>query len=349
MKKLLVFLMAALGHFMEVMKSQRGALTITSTVYKDNALDTIIDGTYSAPFFVTDQEALDWQSAKVFKRYGIETPGMRAYGRSAGALDGTGITQVDNYEDTYTVAFDRFVSMYLDKRDVQQTGGVVNPQITLEKFIRTQWNPTIDARFFSTVATDAIAAGNVIVYDTATYTPANVYTRWKEALASANGEAKLRRHIKSGRLVSFVSTTIMNLLEQSDEFDRKINVVTDPLMGDGVGINTRIAMIDRVTVIEVVDTERFYTGFDYAPATSTLSFEPATGSFAIDMLFATIGLTETVPVFEDVYVNEPGEIPGVNGYFINVYPTWDTFVYLNDIDGGVTDHIFVVRDDTAQL
>jgi len=322
------------------------ALTVTSTTYDKKALETMINGTYSAPFIISDIDAVDWQSAKVFKRYGIETPGMRAYGRAAAAVDGTGITQVDNYEDTYTIAFDRYVSMYLDKRDVQQTGGVVNPTITLDKFVKTQWNPTIDARFFSTVATKAIAAGNVIVYDTATYTTANVYDRWKEALASANGEAKLRRHSVTGMLVSYVSTTIMNLLEQSTAFDRKID--TTDIMGDGASLNTRISIIDKIAVIEVIDTERLFTSFDYAPTNANLSFEPATGSFAIDMLFATVGLTETVPAFDDIYINEPGEVPGVNGYFINVYPTWDTFVYLNDINGGVTDHIFVVRDDTAQ-
>lgn len=62
----------------------------------------------------------------------------------------------------------------------------------------------------------------------------------------------------------YVASPIMDALEQSTEFTRKIELTQ--IAEGGIGIETRVTDIDGVPIMEVIDDERFYDAFDWEPA-----------------------------------------------------------------------------------
>ena len=68
----------------------------------------------------------------------------------------------------------------------------------------------------------------------------------------------------------YVTTAIMDALEQSTEFTRKIELTQ--IAEGGIGIETRVTDIDGVPVMEVIDDERFYDAFNWEPEAG--GFEP---------------------------------------------------------------------------
>jgi hypothetical protein len=350
MKKLLLmlvsFITSIFDNFGDIVGNEIGGVTVLATQYQDVALDLMIQDTLTAPFIIPSNELVEWFGAKTFKFFGVKTPGMRNYGRDASGIGGANITQVDNFEQAFTLSHERYVNMYLDKGDVDETGGVINSDLIVENFIREQWNPEIDAYFFSTVATQAIALGAVTATDVAgTITSATVYAYLKAIISRTTGGAKLRRYRQAGRLIQYVTSEIMDLLEQATNFQRKIEVMK--VMPGGKMLETRVTGYDGIVVIEVIDDERFYTAFDFAPTDAYLSFEAAVGSYKLNVLTAAVGMTRTVPKFNDIYIYEPGEVQGVNGYVVDIFPYWDTFIFKNNKGGGVIDHIAIDRDTTA--
>ena len=74
----------------------------------------------------------------------------------------------------------------------------------------------------------------------------------------------------------YVTSAIMDSLEQSSEFNRVINVMQ--VADGGEGIETRVTNIDGVNVMEVIDDEVFYDSFNFSPANG--GFEPAAAAYA---------------------------------------------------------------------
>ena len=127
-------------------------------------------------------------------------------------------------------------------------------------FEQTQVAPETDALFFSKVAKAAQEVAGYHSETTAsTFTKENVFSKLKGFLAAG----KLRRYKAKGALIMYVSSTIMDLLEMSTEFTRKIEMTQ--IAEGGMGIETRVTDIDGVPVMEVVDDERFYDAFDWDP------------------------------------------------------------------------------------
>ena len=134
-------------------------------------------------------------------------------------------------------------------------------------FEQTQVAPETDALFFSKVAQ---AAKKTEGYHSETaasaYTKAKVFGMLKDILA----KGKLRRYKANGTLVMYVTSAIMDALEQSTEFTRKIEITQ--IAEGGIGIETRVTDIDGVPVMEVIDDERFYDSFNWEPENG--GFEP---------------------------------------------------------------------------
>lgn len=76
-------------------------------------------------------------------------------------------------------------------------------------------------------------------------------------------KGKLRRYKAQGSLIMYVRSEIMDALEQSTEFTRKIEMTQ--IAEGGMGIETRVTDIDGVPIMEVIDDERFYDAFDWNP------------------------------------------------------------------------------------
>lgn len=77
----------------------------------------------------------------------------------------------------------------------------------------------------------------------------------------SNLEASDLFRIATGILVMYITSAIMDALEQSTEFTRKIEIAQ--ITEGGIGIETRVMDIDSVPVMEVIDDERFYDSFNW--------------------------------------------------------------------------------------
>ena len=129
----------------------------------------------------------------------------------------------------------------------------------------------------------------------------------------------------------------MDLLEQSTDFTRKIEMTQ--IAEGGVGIETRITDIDGVTLIEVIDDERFYDKFDF-----TDGFKPvANTSHKINVLIASPLTVKTVPKISSIYYFAPGAHTEGDGYLYQDRSLSDTFVFPNGKDNKI-DSIYVDVD-----
>ncbi|MCI2047459.1 MAG: phage capsid protein [Faecalibacterium sp.] len=166
----------------------------------------------------------------------------------------------------FTLEHDRDIEFLVDKADVDETNATASIKNISSTFEQTQASPETDALFFSKCASKALTlAGYHSSTAITAYTTANVFAKLKAMLAAG----KLRRYKAQGALIMYVSSAIMDLLEQSDKFTRKIEMTQ--ISEGGVSMETRVTDIDGVPLMEVIDDERFYSAFN---------FEPEDGGFA---------------------------------------------------------------------
>lgn len=214
-------------------------------------LAILMQGTLTSPFITSN---VRWLDAKTFHFTQMSVSGYKNHKRSGGWNTG----EYNQKDVPYTVTHDRDVQFMVDKADVDETNQTASMQNISRIFEQTQAVPETDALFFSKVAQ---AAQNTELYHSETsateYTTENVFAKLKAILAAG----KLRRYKANGSLIMYVSSDIMDKLEMSKEFTRKIEMTQ--IAEGGLGIETRVTDIDGVTLMEVVDDERFYDRFDW--------------------------------------------------------------------------------------
>lgn len=301
-------------------------------VWEPELLEILMQGTLTSPFITTN---VKWLGAKTFHFTQMSASGYKNHSRNGGWNRGKYV-QTDV---PFTLSHDRDVEFLVDKLDVDETNATASIQNISRVFEQTQAAPEIDALFFSKVAAKAQAtAGYYSSTAIAAWTVANVYTKLKEILA----KGKLRRYRARGTLVMYVASFIMDLLERSTEFSRKIEITQ--IAEGGIGIESRVTEIDGVTLIEVIDDERFYDGFNWAPTDG--GFEPATGAHKINVLVACGDTCKTVPKLSSIYYFAPGSHTEGDGWLYQNRAFSDTFVFPNGKTGTI-DSIFVDTDTAA--
>ena len=309
-------------------------------------LEILIQGTLTSPF-VTDN--VRWVGVKTFHFTQMSTTGFKNHSRKGGWNTGE-YTQKDV---PYTLAHDRDIEFLVDKADVDETNSTASIQNISRVFEQTHVVPETDALFFSKVAQ---AAQKEADYHSSTaaagYTKAKVFGMLKDILS----KGKLRRYKANGSLIMYVTSAIMDALEQSTEFTRKIEMTQ--IAEGGMGIETRVTDIDGVTVMEVIDDERFYDAFDWEPEkggfqpiakkaeSDTGAGDGVTGAHKINVLVACLETCKTVPKISSIYFFEPGAHTKGDGYLYQNRSLSDTFVLPNGLDGKI-DSIFV-DVDTAE-
>ena len=281
-------------------------------VWSPDLLEIMEQESLTSPFVTT---AVKWLSAKTFHFTQMSTSGYKSHSRLGGWNKGT-FAQTDV---PFTLTHDR--------------ASIKNIS---EVFHKTQQIPEMDAYFYSKVATEAQKLEG---YHSSTalssYTKENVYGKLKAMLSAG----KLRRYVAKGALIAYVNSTIMDLLEQSTDFTRKIEMTQ--IAEGGIGIETRITDIDGVTLIEVIDDERFYDKFDF-----TDGFTPvASTSHKINVLIASPLTVKTVPKIASIYYFNPGQHTEGDGYLYQDRSLSDTFVFPNGKDNKI-DSIYVDVDTT---
>lgn len=308
-------------------------------------LEILMQGTLTSPFVTSN---VKWLDAKTFHFTQMSVSGYKNHSRNGGWNRG-------NYAQTdvaYTVEHDRNISFLVDKADVDETNETASIQNITRVFEQTQVVPETDALFFSKVAQKAQETdGYHSSTATSAYTKAKVFGMLKDILA----KGKLRRYKANGTLVMYVRSEIMDALEQSTEFTRKIELTQ--IAEGGMGIETRVTDIDGVPIMEVVDDERFYDAFDwdteaggFAPlkkvaADSSRGVEAVTGAHKINVLVACGQTCKTVPKISSIYYFAPGAHTEGDGYLYQNRSLSDVFVFPNGKDGKI-DSIFADVDTT---
>ena len=302
-------------------------------------LEILMQGTLTSPFVTSN---VRWLDAKTFHFTQMSTSGYKNHKRTGGWNTGS-YAQKDV---PYTLTHDRDVEFLVDKADVDETNATASIQNISRTFEQTQVVPETDALFFSKVAqaaqkTDGYHGSTAV----ATYTKAKVFGMLKDILA----KGKLRRYKANGTLLMYVTSAIMDALEQSTEFTRKIEMTQ--IAEGGMGIETRVTDIDGVPIMEVIDDERFYDAFNWEPVDG--GFEPlkkassVTGAHKINVLVACGQTCKIVPKISSIYYFEPGGHTKGDGYLYQNRSLSDVFVFPNGRDGNI-DSIYV-DVDTAEV
>lgn len=306
-------------------------------------LEILMQGTLTSPFVTSN---VRWLDAKTFHFTQMSTSGYKNHSREGGWNKGT-YTQTDV---PYTLTHDRDVEFMVDKADVDETNATASIQNISRIFEQTWVVPETDALFFSKVAQ---AAQKTEGYHGSTaasaYTKAKVFGMLKDILA----KGKLRRYKANGSLIMYVTSQIMDALEQSTEFTRKIEMTQ--IAEGGMGIETRVTEIDGVPIMEVIDVERFYDAFNWEPegggfaplkkVEATSGVEAVTGAHKINVLVACGQTCKTVPKINSIYYFEPGGHTKGDGYLYQNRSFSDVFVFPNGRDGKI-DSIYVDVDTT---
>lgn len=289
--------------------------------WEPSILDILIQDTLTSPFISTN---VRWLDAKTFHFTQMSTSGYQDHSRNGGWKRGT-YTQTDV---PFTVQHDRDVEFLVDKADVDETNSTASIQNITNVFVRTKQAPEMDAYFFSKIAALAKAENLVTRTALSAYTKANVYDKIKSAI----GYEKLRRYKQKGGLICYIRTELMDLLERSEELQKSIELTQ--VSSGGMGIETRITSIDGVTIMEVIDLDRFYDSYSFANG-----FEPLDVSRQINILVVTPLTAIIVPKISSIYAFAPGEHTEGDGWLYQNRAMWDTFVMPNGIDGKI-DSIF---------
>lgn len=329
--------------------------------------------TMCSPFITNN---VRWLDAKTFHFTSMQVSGFKNHNRNGGWNRG----EVKQTDHPYTVTHDRDISFLVDKADVDESNATASIQNVASVFTENQGAPEADALFFSKVAATARGLdGYHSETDPATITKTTVFAYLKKCLASG----KLRRYRAQGGLIMYVTSAIMDALEQSPDFQRVINVTQ--VADGGAGIETRITELDGVPIMEVIDDETFYDSFDFAgegggftpteaayektadeaivpgktyytesggkytqvedPQEGSLStyYEQTAASHKINVLIATPMTTSMVPKISSIYYFNPGAHTEGDGYLYQERELSDVFTFPNGKDGKI-DSVFVDTD-----
>lgn len=298
-------------------------------VWMPDLLEIKIQEALTSPFITTN---VKWLGGKTFHYTSMQTSGFKNHSRLGGWNKGA-ILQEDH---EYKVTFDRDVSFFIDKADVDETNYTASMKKIAQIFEKTQATPENDAYFFSKVA--ATAKSNNLYTETeyTDYTPENVLTKLKQVIS------KVKMYRRS--IILYVSSHIMDQLELTTQIQRKIEMTT--IADGGIGIETRFTMIDGVPILEVIDESRFYDDFDFAPELG--GFTPKETSKKLNVLAASVETVVTVPKISSIYFWGPGQHQLGDGWYFARRDHYDTFVFPNGRNGKI-DSIFVDLDATDEV
>lgn len=282
--------------------------------WSDELLQIIDDGAYSSPF-LTPAERVKWTGAKTFHFTRMDVSGFKNHSRDGGYNRGSVIEE----DKDFTLEHDRDVEFFVDAADIDETKQTANIQNVSRVFTQKHSAPETDARFFERVSKAAIADG---FYETMTgFTAGNTYSR----LVKMFQRKELKKYRAMGGLIAYVSGEIMDYLESSTEITKTLDIKTMSI-NEKQGIETRIATINGVTIIEVVDDTRFNTSFDYSDGFV------GNGS-KINVLIAHPSMVKTVNKISSIKFWANGTHTEGDGDLYQRREYWDTFVFPNGLDG----------------
>lgn len=247
---------------------------------------------------------------KSFTLTTVSTSGYKKHSRGKGFNSG----EVENAKEVYTMGQDRDVEFFVDTVDVDETNQDLAVANISKVFIEENAQPEIDAYRFATYATHAIDNDQATEQ---TLTKANVYSELKKAILPI-------RKYGPGNMVTFVSSEVMDALEQSTEFTRQI---TNQNVGM-TALESRVTSLDGVSIVEVWDDIRFKTAFDFSDG-----FEPTADAKDINFLIIAMPAVIQIVKHNAIFLFAPGQHTEGDGYLYQNRLYHDVFVKKGKSDG----------------
>ena len=291
-------------------------------VWQKELLAINVQNALTSPFMTSN---VKWLDAKTFHFTQMSTSGFRNH--SVGGAFKRGVyTQTDV---PFTLAHDRNIEFLVDKREVDETNETASIQNVAKVFEKTQATPEVDVRFFEQVY--AAASGNKAksglvssVAALSAYTKANIIEKIKAVIA------KVKRY--RGSLICYIKSELMDLLELALADKAQIQWVS--ISGLEFSISTRVANIDGVPVMEVLDDDRFISKVSYLD-TEAGGFTKANDGLDLTIVVASTETCKTVKKISSIYYFAPGNHTEGDGYLYQEREFWDTFVFPNGKDGKI--------------
>ena len=280
-----------------------------ATQYGEQLDSKITEGLVTATLGVPQ---VNWfNGRKSFKLRNITTSGLKNHTRTKGYNEGT----VTDDEDTYTMGQDRDIEFFVDKQDVDETHQELAMANISNSFITEHVQPELDAYRFSTMVKntadfDALKATETKHQLSETITKDNAYSALKAAILPI-------RKYNPANITGFVSSATMDALERSSEFNRQI---TNQNVGL-TALESRVTSIDGVQLVEVWDSNRFMSNYDYTDgAVATADAQQINYLFTVKQA--------VIPVVKEnsVYLFAPGEHTEGDGYLYQNRLYHDLFV-----------------------
>lgn len=296
--------------------------------YENELLDIVNQESLTSMFITNNVEFIGTSKVHIKS---MQVSGLKNHNRGQKGFNSGTLTEQDN---VFTITKDRDLEQFIDKEDMDESGYTATLENWFYTLQRTQVVPEIDKNFYSVVAAKAAEAG--LTSDEYAFTPESVYKDLKAILR----KGKLKLYRSMGALVLHINGDVMDALELSKDFTRKIDVTT--ISEGGVGIETRVTSIDGVPVIEVIDENRFYDKFDF-----TDGCVPTKDAKAIKVLAASQLTTKTVVKINDIYMFDNGQHTDGSGCLGQYRIKYDTYVIPNGLDNKI-DSIFVAYEKAEE-
>lgn len=295
-------------------------------------LPTVIDNSYTSMFIAkttgdaTNEVIFDPNSAKTFHFTSMAVGNLKKH--VDGKYNTATVTQTDH---PYYLDLDIDGRYDIDKKDVIQSNGTASILNVAEKVTKTKATPELDARFFHKVSAACNANSRNEVKTLTAIETAGAIKSVKAAIK------KCRIYRANGSLVVFVSTDVMELIEGEMLEKGRTNWASDEsLSGGDISVKTKVGVIDGVPIIEIINTDRFNTKFNFDDGFV------ATGS-AINILAVSRQMVKTVPLFQEMKVVAPEDNQLSRGYSLYYSICADTFVFPNGLDGAY-DGVWLVKE-----
>jgi N4-gp56 family major capsid protein len=233
----------------------------------------------------------DWVGVNAINVYSIPTVGMNDYTASGTSRYGTA-AELDNTVQTMTLTKDRSFTFTIDKKNNQDTQGVMEAGKALARQIDEVIVPELDTYRLATMATAAIANGGTI---TSATTASNAYTQFLAAT-----EFMDERKVPTGGRIAFVTPAFYNFIKLDPTFTKATEIAQKSL------INGQVGEIDGVKIVKVPST-----------------YFPANVNFIVCHPIATVAANK----LQDYKTHD--NPPGINGQLVEGRVRYDAFVLAN--------------------
>ncbi len=272
---------------------------------------------------------VNWLGAKTFHVPNLAVSGYKNHSRNGGYNRGT----VEVTHEPYTLQFDRDVEFFVDQMDIDESNFAASAANVTKVFIEEHSGPEIDAYRFSKMATKAHDLGGkqATNEDVTDGTPKDVVGRLREDLRKV-------RKFGTANLTCYVSTDVMSAVEDYREGKGTITV-----QNGGTVIETRVTVLDGVTLIEVFDVDRFRTSFDFSDG-----FKPDASSLELNWIVVFRGAIVAKAKLSSIYLFQPGQHTQGDGFLYQNRLYHDLFVMKHQSEGLVVSNRATDGDEGSE-